>query len=84
MNLDGQEVTIRAGSVIPANIYSDTAHSHPGGFKVHGETMLDWLACKNISIPGYTNNVFDDFNKLYYNHSAIRLEIITGAGVILW
>ena len=60
LNLDGQEVTICAGSVIPANLYTFAAHSHPGGFKVHCETMLDWLACKNISIPGYTNNVFDD------------------------
>ena len=40
LNLDGQEVTIRVGSVIPANIYSNAAHSHPGGFKVHGEIMI--------------------------------------------
>ena len=64
-------------------MYSNSANSHPGGFKVHGETMLDWLACKNISIPGYTNNAFDDFNKLYYSHSANRLEIITDSGIIL-
>ena len=28
LNLDGQEVTIRAGSVIPANIYSNAANVH--------------------------------------------------------
>ena len=45
--------------------------------------MLDWVNSKNICIPGYTKNVFDDFNKLYYNHGYNRLEIITGACSIL-
>ena len=80
LNLDGQEVTIRAGSVIPANVYSNAANSHPGGFKVHGETMVDWACCKKLCIAGYQNNQFLNFNKLYYNHDYHRLELNCGDG----
>ena len=45
--------------------------------------MLDWACCKNLCIPGYTNAIFDDFNKLYYNHNANRLEICLGGGIIM-
>jgi hypothetical protein len=83
LNLDGQEVTIRAGSVIPANIYSNAAYSHPGGFKVHGETMLDWVNCKNLCIPGYDNNVFAGFNKLYYNYNLNRIEVCLSSGRVV-
>ena len=78
LNLDSQEVMTQAGPVIPANIYSNSANSHPSGFKVHDETMLDWVCCKNLCIPGYRNVVFDDFNKLYYNHNNNRLEMVMG------
>ena len=83
LNLDGQEVTIRAGSVIPASIYSHAANSHPGGFKVHGETMLDWVNCKNLCIPGYDNNVFAGFNKLYYNYNLNRIELCLSSGQVV-
>ena len=83
LNLDGQEVTIRAGSVIPANIYSNAANAHPGGFKVHGETMLDWVNCKNLCIPGYDNNVFAGFNKLYYNYNLNRIELCLSSGQVV-
>ena len=72
LNLDGQEVTIRAGSVIPANIA-----------KVHGEIMLDLACCKNLCISGYKGSQFECFNKLYYNYNAHRLEVILGNGTVV-
>ena len=50
LNLDGQEVTIRAGSVIPANIA-----------KVHGEIMLD-LACYKGSQFECFNKLYYNYN----------------------
>ena len=82
-NLDGEEVTIRAGSVIPSNFYSNSAHAHPGGIKVHSEAMLDWVVYKNLSIPAYVNTALTDFVKLYSNHNENRLEIIMSNGQIM-
>ena len=76
-------MTIRAVSGIPANVYSNAANPHPGGFKVHGETMLDWAVCKNLCLPSYKNTVFNDFSKLYYNHNMNRLEIVMNSGQIV-
>jgi hypothetical protein len=45
--------------------------------------MLDWVNCKNICIPGYANNVFADFNKLYYNHNFNRTEVCLANGTVV-